>query len=145
MNNVMIKVMFVSGDDTLRSVMAKEIFKRLNGDKSEVFSSGIMAKNGTGPSQTCIDVCKSHGIDVSNHGATHFRDSNIEDMDVVLTFDELHNDKIRVYYPQLEIKTLDQFIREHFDIPNPKVEDFDEYDDCFNRLCHILKHIDLER
>ena len=145
LNNVKIKVMFVSDADTMRSVMAKEIFKRIQGDKVEVFSSGIMAKNGTRPSQTCIDVCKSHGIDIANHRATYFKDSDIADMDVVLTFDELQKSKIRVYYPQLEIKTFDQFLRVHIVVPNPPGDDFRAYDDYFNQLCDVLKRFNLER
>ena len=81
------KIMFVCTGNTCRSAIAEAIFKQIVGDEIEVYSSGIMAVNGQNPSKNTLDVCNSHGIDISKHRATYFKDSNIGDMDLVLTFE----------------------------------------------------------
>ena len=134
--------MFVCTGNTCRSAMAEVIFKQMVGDEIEVCSSGILAENGQHPSKNTLDVCKSHGIDISKHMATYFKDSNIEDMDLVLTFEQYHKYKIRIYYPDLQIYTVKEFINEYpFDINDPFGGSYDVYDACFNEIFRVLRKV----
>lgn len=138
------KIMFVCTSNTCRSAMAEAIFKQMVGEDIEVYSSGIIAENGKKPSKKTCDVCKSHGIDVSGHTATYFKDSNIEDMDLVLTFERVHLEKIKIYYPDLEVYTIRQFINEYpFDINDPVNGDYKVYDACLNEVWRVLKKVKL--
>lgn len=138
LSGVKLKIMFVDNTNMLLSAMAEGIFEKMCGNEAKVYSSGIVAKNGDKPSKVAVDVCKSHGIDISNHEATYFKDTNIEDMDCVFTFNETQREKIRIYYPELEIHKISNFCR-HPNISCPQGDDFKAYDDCFDELCNILK------
>ena len=136
------KIMFVCYANTCRSAMAEAIFKQMMGEDVEVYSSGIMAKNGKKPSETTVKVCRSHGIDISNHTATNFKDSNIEDMDLVLTLEESYSVKVKIYYPDLQVCTIKQFIREYPpDINDPVGGNFEVYDACFKEICRCLREL----
>lgn len=137
------KIMFVCTANTSRSAMAEYIFKRLTKGNVEVYSSGIMATPGKKSSQKTVKVCKSHGIDLRTHRATHFRDSNIEEMDLVLTFEQFHKEKVKVYYPDLDVYTIREFIGEYpLDINDPVGGDFALYDMCFCEICRVLKKVE---
>ena len=136
------KIMFVCYANTSRSAMAEAIFIRIAGDQFDVYSSGIMAQNGKKSSRMAVDVCKAHGIDLSNHRATYFKDSGIEDMDLVLTLEDFHAQKVKIYYPDLKVCTIRQFIGEYpIDINDPVGGDYDVYDACFMEICRCLKRV----
>ena len=105
------RIMFVCTGNTCRSAMAEAIFKQMVEDEIEVCSSGVAAENGQCPSKNTLDVCNSHGIDISRHRATYFKDSNIEDMDLVLTFEMHQKYKLKIYYPDLEVYTIKEIGR----------------------------------
>ena len=136
------KIMFVCTANTSRSAMAEEIFKKLTKNDVEVYSCGVSATTGKKSSPKTINVCKSHGIDLRNHRATNFRDANIKDMDLVLTFERYHKERVEIYYPNLKICTIMQFIGEYPpDIPDPVGGDFHVYDACFCEICRVLKKV----
>ena len=137
------KIMFVCTANTSRSAMAEYIFKRLTKGHVEVYSSGIMATPGKLSSAKTINVCKSHGLDIRAHRATYFKDSNIEDMDLVLTFEQFHKEKVKIYYPDLRVFTIREFIGEYpLDIGDPVGGDFRVYDACFIEICRVLKKVE---
>lgn len=137
--------MFVCYANTSRSAMAEAIFKKMVGDDIEVYSSGIMAQTGKKSSPVTVEVCKSHGIDLSSHTATNFRSSNIEDMDLVLTLENFYTERVKVYYPNLKICTIKEFIGEYpIDINDPAGGDYNVYDACFCEIWRCLKKVKLK-
>ena len=139
------KIMFVCTGNTCRSAMAEAIFKQMVTDDIEVLSSGIMAENGRAPSKNTLEVCRAHGIDISNHRATYFKDSDIVDMDLVLTFEEYHKYKIEIYYSDFEIFTVKEFIGEYpIDIADPVGGNYNVYEACFCEIVRVLKKVNLK-
>ena len=137
------KIMFVCTANTSRSAMAEAIFKKIVNGDVEVYSSGIMPTSGKRSSAKTVNVCKSHGIDIRSHRATYFKDSNIGEMDLVLTFERYHKEKIEIYFPDLEVYTLREFIGEYpLDINDPVGGDFKVYDACFCEICRVLKKVE---
>ena len=137
------KIMFICTRNTCRSVMAEVIFKQMNeeNDNIEVYSSGIKIKNRKYPSGT-IQVCNNHGIDISKHEVAYFKDSNIKDMDLVLTFEKSHKEKILTYCPNVEVYTINEFIDEDsLDIKDPYGKNYNAYEKCFNEIYHVLKKV----
>ena len=135
------RIMFVCAGNTSRSAMAEAIFKKMH-DDIEVCSSGVIAETGKKSSQKTVDVCKTHGIDLSKHRATYFKDSNIGDMDLVLTFEQYQTSKIQIYYPDLKICTIREFIGEYPpDINDPVGGNYKVYDACFCEICRVLKKV----
>ena len=136
------KIMFVCYANTSRSAMAEAIFKEMVGGDVEVSSSGIMARTGKKSSDLTVEVCMSHGIDLSDHTATNFRSSDIGEMDLVLTLEEFYTEKVRIHYPDLEICTIKQFIGEYPpDIGDPVGGDFKVYDACFCEIYRCLEKV----
>ena len=135
--------MFVCYANTSRSAMAEAIFKRMAGDDIEVYSSGIMAVEGKKSSPVAVEVCRAHGIDITSHTATNFRNSNIEDMDLVLTLEDFYTQRVKDYYPDLKICTIKQFVDEYPpDINDPAGGDYKVYDACFCEIERVLKKVD---
>lgn len=135
------RIMFVCTGNTTRSAMAEAIFRNMDAD-AEVCSSGIMAESGKRSSKIAVEVCKSHGIDISAHRATYFKDSDIEDMDLVLTFERFHSEKIKIYYPNLDVCTIREFIGEYpSDINDPVGGEYKVYDACFLEIDRALKKV----
>ena len=138
------KIMFVCTGNTCRSAMAEAIFKKMVDSSVEVYSSGTISVSGKSPSKNTVEVCKSHGIDVSNHKSTYFRDSCIAEMDLVLTFERTHRHRIEIHYPDLNVCTIRQFIGEYPpDIPDPFGGDYNVYENCYLEICRALEKVKL--
>jgi protein-tyrosine-phosphatase len=134
------KIMFVCAGNTSRSAMAEIIFRRMMGDKIEVCSSGVIAENGRKSSPKTVNVCRNHGFDITNHRATYFKDSDIADMDLVLTFEQFQSERIKIYYPHLKVCTLRQYVGEYpIDLPDPVGGDEKLYDAYFCEIYRLLK------
>lgn len=136
------KVMFVCTGNTCRSAMAEAIFREIMDDDVYVCSSGTSAESGRGPSPNTVEVCNNHGIDITKHKATYFKDSDIEDMDVVLTATQSHKEKIKIYYKNLDIYTIKEFCEEYpLDINDPYGGSLEVYDACFDEIDRVLNKI----
>ena len=66
----------------------------------------------------------------------------IAEMDLVLTLEEFHKEKIMIYYPDLKIFTIREFIGEYpYDINDPFGGDIKVYDACFCEIYRCLKKV----
>ncbi len=132
--------MFVCTANTCRSAMAEAIFKQMVDD--EIYSCGTHAITGSHVSQNTLDVCANHGIDISKHESTNFRHSNIAEMDLVLTATELHKQKLKIYYNDLDIYTIKEYAKEYpYDINDPVGGTFEMYNACFEEIYRVLEKI----
>ena len=138
------KLMFVCTANTCRSAMAEVIFKEFNREDIEVYSAGLNATTGKSASKNTQDVCSLHGFDASKHTATNIRDSNIEEMDLVLTATDYHKNKLKINYPNLNIYTIKEYIEEFpRDIDDPYGSTIEDYDKCFNEILEALEKLNL--
>ena len=108
----------------------------------EIYSCGTHAITGRHVSQHTLDVCARHGIDISKHESTNFRESNIDEMDLVLTATELHKQKLKIYYDNLDIYTIKEYANEYpYDINDPVGGTFEMYNACFEEIYMVLEKI----
>lgn len=127
--------------------MAEYIFKTMIQGDIEVCSAGIAAEDGSSPSKNTVEVCRNHGIDVSNHKSTHIKNSNIENMDLVLTLETSHRNTLRKRYPDLDIFTIKEFndVDYIYDIDDPFMCDINVYEATFNEIKESLEKIDINK
>jgi protein-tyrosine-phosphatase len=136
------KIMFVCTANTCRSAMAEAIFKKMT--NHEVYSCGTHARTGQHVAQNTLDVCANYGIDMSKHESTNFRQSNIAEMDLVLTATETHKQILKGYYKELDIYTIKEYAKEYpYDINDPVGGTLVAYDACFNEIYDVLEKIKL--
>lgn len=109
-------IMFVCTGNICRSAMAHYLLvKKLEDAKREdikVYSCGIYAETGDGPTTEALNVMKNWGIDISKHRAINIRNSNIREMDLILCATNSHKIAVLNMYPELEGKvyTLKEYV-----------------------------------
>ena len=123
------KIMFICTGNICRSAMAHRMLeKRLEhiGNKEiEVYSCGIYAETGDGSTYNAINVMKDYEVDLTKHRATNIKNSNIENMDLILCATNAHKQEVIYMYPELKDKvfTMKEYVNKEtkdLDINIPK-------------------------
>ena len=137
------KIMFICTGNICRSAMAHRLLedkiKKLNIDNVEVYSCGIYAQEGDIPTWEARSVMKEEfDIDISTHRAIYIKNSNIEQMDLILCATQSHKAIVQAMYPNLKEKiyTMKEYVgynREYhnsIDIKDPWGYDKETYRSC---------------
>lgn len=136
------KIMFICTGNICRSAMAEKLLIRKVEDKKitdkiQTFSSGIYAYENDKSTYEAIKIMKDeYDIDLSNHRATPVRDSNIEEMDLILCMTQNHKNSLNLIYPNLQNKIflIKEYIGLNGDIADPYGGTLDTYSKCAKEL-----------
>ena len=142
------KIMFICTGNICRSAMAEWLLKKRIKEediKVEVYSCGVYAENGDIPTYEGLYVMKEYGIDMSSHRATNIRNSNIEDMDVILCATKRHKDVVIYMYPELKDKVYTMkeyagFNKNDLDIQDPWGYGLDVYKKCIKEIEECIEN-----
>ncbi|TRZ96533.1 threonylcarbamoyl-AMP synthase [bacterium] len=97
-------VLFVCTGNTCRSVIAQALLKKRLKEKKrddiEVASAGIMLLDGAGASQEAIEALKKEGIDVFGHRAYKLTKEMLQEADLILAMERVHEKRILDLYPE---------------------------------------------
>lgn len=110
------KIMFICTGNICRSAMAHWLLKKKledeHRDDIEVYSCGLYAQIGDGPTNEAIEAMKEYDVDLTKHRATNIRNSNIFEMDLILCATKSHKILTLDIYPELEGKvfTLKEYV-----------------------------------
>lgn len=109
-------VMFICTGNICRSAMAHWMMvkklKDLNRKDIKVYSCGIYAEAGDGSTREAIEVMKDFDVDLIGHRAINIKESNIQEMDLVLCATNGHKLSVLNMYPELKEKvyTLKEYV-----------------------------------
>lgn len=111
------KIMFICTGNICRSAMAHWLMKKKLEEKNisgvEVYSSGIFAMKDDISTDEAIEVMEEYGVNLKQHRATETRNSNIEQMDLVLCMTLSHKQTLINMYPNMKEKiyTLKEYVQ----------------------------------
>lgn len=143
------KIMFICTGNICRSAMADGLMKKLakdNNKEIEVYSCGIFAEDGDMPTFNAIEAIKEYDVDLKSHKATNIRNSNINDMDIILCATVSHKNSVINMYPNLKdkiftIKEYANYDKNDLDIPDPWGYDIETYRFCASTISKCLNKI----
>ncbi|MFR8103603.1 MAG: low molecular weight protein arginine phosphatase [Clostridia bacterium] len=115
------KIMFICTGNICRSAMAHKMLEKIAEEENldiKVYSAGIYAENGDTSTYNAIETMEEYGVDLKAHRATNVKDSEIEEMDLILCMTLSHKVSLIAMYPELKDKiyTLKEYV--HFDENN---------------------------
>ena len=136
------KIMFICTGNICRSAMAHAMLSKKVKEENkniEVYSCGLYAEDGWVSTDEAIETMKDYGIDLKNHRATHIRNSNIKEMDVILCATRRHKDMVIYMYPELKEKvyTMKEYAgykEDDLDIDDPWGYGIDIYKKCAKEI-----------
>ena len=111
------RIMFICTGNICRSAMAHWLLKKKLEEKNrkdiDVYSCGIYAENGDWSTEEAKEVMEEYGVSLKEHRATNIRNSNIEEMDLILCATESHKRETINMYPNLKEKvyTMKEYVK----------------------------------
>jgi len=143
------KIMFICTGNICRSAMAHVMLEKKVKEKNrniQVYSCGVFAENGDVPTYEGIQVMKEYGIDLKNHRATHIRNSEIEEMDIILCATTSHKNNVINMYPHLKEKvyTMKEYAgydKRNMDIKDPWGYGIEVYRKCAGEIKECIEYI----
>lgn len=143
------KIMFICTGNICRSAMAHAMFDKKIKESNkniQVYSCGVFAENGDVPTHEAIETMKEYGIDLKSHRSTNIKNSNIEDMDLILCATHSHKRNVLLMYPELEGKvyTMKEYAgydKNNLDIKDPWGYGIDVYKKCAKEIEECLDKI----
>ena len=136
------KIMFICTGNICRSAMAEKLLKRKIedrniSDKLAVYSSGIYAYPDDRSTYEAIKIMNDeYGIDLTKHRATHIRESNIEEMDLILCMTSSHKNTLDLLYQNIKnrIFLIKEYVGLNGDVEDPYGGTLNIYSSCAKEL-----------
>ncbi len=145
------KIMFICTGNICRSAMAEGMMKKIVKEENieaQVYSCGIYAETGDYATYNAIEAVKEYEVDISLHRATNIRESQIEEMDLILCATISHKQSVLYLHPTLEGKvyTMKEYANldkngQDLDIKDPWGYNENVYYHCALEIEECLKKI----
>ena len=134
------RITFVSGSDTARGPMAAELLRRQELKQEYVIDSrGTVVLFPEPANQKAEAIMKSAQMTLESHVTRQFEEENLQDDTLVLTIDESQKARLLSEYGQKgNIYTLNEFVGDDIQIPEPYGKPLTAYGECFEVLDRLI-------
>lgn len=137
------RITFVSGTDSARGPMAAELLRRCDLRQEYVVNSrGIVVLFPEPANQKAEAIMKSAQMTLAEHSSRQFDGDDVQEDTLILTIDENEKEKIISEYGHVEnIFTLNEYISDATQIPDPYGKPLTAYGECFEVLNRLIKKL----
>lgn len=133
-------VIFVSGADTARGPMAAEILRSYKLKQEYVINSrGLVVLFPEPANQKAEAIMKSAQMTLDSHTSRQFEAENVQKDVLILAIDESYKEKILAECEDDgNIFTLNEFVGDNTEIPNPYGKPLSAYGECYDVLKKLI-------
>ena len=137
------RITFVSRTDSARAPMAAEILRQYELKQEYVVDSrGLVVLFPEPANQKAEAIMKSARMTLGEHVSRQFGEENLQEDTLILTIDENQKNKILSEYGTgYNVYTLNEFVGDSTEIPDPYGQPLTAYGECFEVLRGLVKKL----
>ena len=137
------RITFVSRTDSARAPMAAEILRQYELKQEYVVDSrGLVVLFPGAANQQAGAIMKSARMTLGDHVSRQFGEENLQEDTLILTIDENQKNKILSEYGTgYNVYTLNEFVGDSTEIPDPYGQPLTAYGECFEVLRGLVKKL----
>ena len=137
------RVTFVSRTDSARAPMAAEILRQYELKQEYVVDSrGLVVLFPEPVNQKAEAIMKSARMTLGDHVSRQFDEENLQEDTLILTIEESQKNKILSEYGAgYHVYTLNEFVGDSTEIPDPYGQPLTAYGECFEVLRGLIKKL----
>ena len=137
------RIIFVSSTDSARGPMAAEILRHQDLMQEYVIDSmGMVALFPEPANQKAEAIMKSAQMTLKDHFSQQFDGEGIQDDTLVLAVEESQKKKIISEYGNIKnVYTINEFVDDDTEIPNPYGKPLTAYGECYEKLRKLIRKL----